>query len=49
MVLITYAQSAPKSPTGYKWILYVPYTLHYHVRELVQRKSTMSWHLHSEL
>lgn len=47
MVLITYAQSAPKWPAGYKWTVYVPYTSHDHVR--VQRKSTMSWHLHSKL
>ena len=49
MVLITYAQSAPKWPGGYEWSLYVPYVLHYLVRELVQRRSTMSWHLHSKL
>lgn len=49
MALITHAQSAPKWPAGYKWTLYVSYALHYHIRELVQRKGTMFWLLHSKL
>lgn len=49
MALITYAQSAPKWPAGYKWTLYASYTLHDYVRELGRRKSTMFWHLHSKL
>lgn len=41
--------SAPKWPAGYKWTLYVSYTLRDHVREPLQRKSTMCRHLHSKL
>lgn len=38
MVLITYAQSAPKWSVGYKWTQYVPYTLHHHVRASSEEK-----------
>lgn len=38
MVLITYAQTAPKWPAGYERTLYVPDTLRYHVRASSEEK-----------